>query len=93
MTCNEVFQLAQDKGYYLFDPIRRSDYIELCLLQKWLRDEHNIDIKIENQYIDATYQCYSAKISAPLGEKLTENFNTYEKALLQAICVALNLIN
>ena len=92
MTCNEVFQLAQDKGYYLFDPIRRSDYIELCMLQKHLRDEHNIDIEIENQYTDATYKCYSAKISAPSGEELTEHFNTYEKALLQAIYESLNLI-
>jgi hypothetical protein len=50
-TYKEVFQLAQDKGYKRwfednYGPYGPHDFLELTLIQKWLRDEHKLHIQI-----------------------------------------------
>ena len=67
MTYKEVFQLAQDKGYKLFfdwkEAMEQGDQdeifiinpeltlSELTLIQKWLREEHQLDITPKKQVI------------------------------------------
>lgn len=101
----EVFQLAQDKGYMLRQESTDNGtilynteiekYIELTLIQKWLRDEKGIDIEVKNQYTDpfqgkwyyATIFIVRSRTTPP-----TTQDTTYEQALLQGINEALKLL-
>lgn len=114
MTYNELFKLAQEKGYdksiILFATGRESvtyDYNEseidgllsLALLQKWLRDEHRVDVNIPISFYDEKITWYNWKIdgfiidrtTSSAGEKLY-GFDSYEQALLEGINEALKLI-
>lgn len=111
-----VFQLAQNKGYdsilamfarYGGDAALPHEITgnamrlcELTLIQKWLRDEHGVDIEIHNQYTNAKEgkwyypALFSQQLNYQFGRKvLSTNQNTsYESALLNGINEALKLI-
>jgi hypothetical protein len=101
----EVFQLAQDKGYYSIlchlakyrgsaelphgETDGASELCELTLIQKWLRDEHKAFVEVGQD--KKVYFCkVYGKVLSPLG--FTKNYRTYEDAMLQGINVALKLI-
>lgn len=64
------------------------------LLQKWLRDEHNLSIKIDDFFTNDKLRF--DYIVAPLGTQEESNsdiFETYEEALEAALVEALNTID
>lgn len=85
------------KNHIRKSEILEDSFIELSLIAKWLRESHNIDIEIQNQFSNAlegrlyfaTY--YPIKYDFP-HFKVTSNFPTYEGALLSGINESLNLI-
>lgn len=106
MTYKEVFQLAQDKGYkcrmnwqivkqgmtHQIFPVDELVIFELTLIQKWLRDEKEIDIEVSNQYTSPVLgKWYFAKVLY-MDRRVLMNKRTYEDALLDGITEALNLI-
>ena len=54
MTKEQLVELAKQKNYTSFHTVNRDVgdgwYVELCLLQKWLRDEHNIFVIITEEF-------------------------------------------
>jgi hypothetical protein len=58
MDYKEVFELAENKGYknnpfhFTYHQEGLHDYTELCLIQKWLREEHKILLTVEFTYGD-----------------------------------------
>lgn len=107
MTYKEVFQLAQEKGYELnfVDAAKMSLYeplelildtkniylLELTLIQKWLRDEHNLSIIVEDHYST----CDWVVRVRPSWDMPSENGRlrrTYEEALLEGIAEALKIL-
>jgi hypothetical protein len=107
MDYKQVFELAETKGFELqyknwYGIVDNSDiigYLELCLIQKWLREEHNIHVTVD-------YYCeryYNAIKKAEKREKPGQNYykrvgnteegyETYNEAHLEAIKEALKLI-
>lgn len=94
----EVFQLAKNKGYKLMYPNKSSitgdaldtaNFIELSLIQKWLRDSHKMNVIVINYSIWGIASICSANHSK---EIKTPNLNCYEKVLLSGINEALQLI-
>lgn len=47
----ELVTIAKSKGYYSFHTVNREVgngwFIELCLLQKWIREVHEINVFID----------------------------------------------
>ena len=62
-----------------------------ALLQKWLRDEHKIDIQILGSY-KSTYYCHVFKADEDYLGMYAYEFPTYEDALEYALLDALNKI-
>lgn len=103
MTYKEVFQLAQDKGmnhlqllssnHNLYDFIEGNDVNELLILtliQKWLRDNHNVDIFFEAT--GAQIRQYMPTVDTPHTTKCLKWYSSYEDALLHGVAAALKLI-
>lgn len=91
----------RDKGLYYFkDGIKRTDYNEddgyyllaptQALLQKWLREVHNIEIAV--QWFDNCYIKAVAKKPFKANTYRVEGFQTYEEALEVGLQEALKLI-
>jgi hypothetical protein len=99
----ELVQLAKEKGYTSFHTVNREVgngwYIELCLLQKWLRDKHNIKtITIVACHKQGVFQYYIYNLGLIVMTNLHEvfkngEFATYEDALEAALIKALTTIN
>lgn len=93
----ELVKLAEEKEYNKFHPLwfenniiePKSWFMELCLLQKWIRDTHNIHISI-----NSLGQCNYHLLVGFVGNILTKgnNYSTYEEALEKGLQEALNLI-
>jgi hypothetical protein len=86
---------AHDTAKLILEEKEELRLLELTLIQKWLRDEHRINIivryspQIAQQWFTTIIsECYSNK------PKLKDiwNFTTYEQALLEGINEALKLI-
>jgi len=102
LVSKETAILAKEKGftiitgnYYLDDEIITGwslNGIPTCtqsLLQKWLRDVHNIDIDINSwKEIYKVLICKNKTL-----ERFIEGFLTYEEALEKSLQEALKLIN
>jgi hypothetical protein len=110
----KTFRLAKEKGYFIremliFEPFQNVNYlenirqnarfIELCLLQKWLREKHNIHIEITKE-IDFSDEKYGDRFEYIIVRSLFSQdisnikyFDSYELALEQALFECLNLIN
>jgi hypothetical protein len=113
---NEVFQLAQDKGYkqefsvelinedvFMYHNPEMLRFIDLCLIQKWLRDEHKIHIDVsfygnkwyadleslkQKKRTDGTIRKHTSNLKSDE----TDGSNVYEDALLNGISEALKII-
>jgi hypothetical protein len=103
----EVFQLAKKKGYKcMFRTYVRAEFIllELTLIQKWLRDEHNIVIDIDSYDVSDDVERvkdemwhYSVSVTSPQSRAthndfVKEGYVTYEDGLLEGIYEALKLL-
>lgn len=108
MDYKTLFQLAQDKGYqYQFvHPLFTKEhektnflFLELTLIQKWLRDEHKMKAialpyslpaaALEISEVTWIWMIHRVKSSTATEVKY---FDTYEEALLNGINEALKLI-
>ncbi len=104
-----VLKLAQNKGYdpvvvfvakyggsatlphHIIDTATRL--CELTLIQKWLRDEHTIEVLHNSDKILTSKRAdYYFSISRCSLEKITISHHIYEVALLKGINEALSLI-
>lgn len=67
---------------------KQHDYIELCLIQKWLREEKNIVIIIKytenNEFYAVVYKNYK--------EELSYDYESYTGALEEGIKKALEIL-
>ena len=75
-----------DKDYYLLAPTQ-------SLLQKWLREKHNIIVLVDYEGIDGYYyKFYSYKEGNKNYDASDKNYNTYEEAYEIGLQEALKLI-
>ena len=92
----QLIEKAKEKGFWknlkiasdgFIHPIDK--YVWMCLLQKWLRDEHNIFVEI-SWYDD----CFNTEITVEETARLEGRgeYKTYEQALEEALTKALELI-
>lgn len=99
----EIFTLAESKGYACWydeniitnDTTSKQKYIEMSLIQKWLRDIHRIDLFFDVEGV--TNRKYKVILmDKPDAEKLyiyyEELFSSAEAALFFGISEALQLI-
>ena len=106
----ELIDLCKSKGYDKFHPqwfennklSPETWYLELCLLQKWLRDVHKILVEVNYRNFSAKGAAgyfyvygtkgplYSAKTY--IGETVWKGYDIYEEALEDALCQVLKLI-
>lgn len=93
---NKLVELAKEKHYFGFHckgpEIPDAWYVELCILQKWLREKHKIIISIDPHFygMNAPYiikYCYKEFVHRDHRE-----FNTYEEALEQGLLEGLTQI-
>ena len=103
---DKLVLLAREKGYYSFHTVNREQgsgwFIELCLLQKWLREVHNIEVEVYRE-VDFADECYyntycvdvfNNKLSFQSKDSIfTERIDTYEQALEQGLLEGLKLID
>lgn len=90
----KVGSLAKEKGFDEYD-VYTEENIPQSLVQKWLRDKHDIDIEIEVFKDPETHiKFYEVGIYADFLEEEDDNtqYDTYEEALEDAILEALELI-
>ena len=86
-----IVELAEKAGYNKFHPQwfennkldPKTELLELVLLQKWIREEHNIDVIITSQLIGYGYMIYQRYPPKNITNKLI--FQTYEEALKEGI--------
>ena len=94
---NKLRELADEKGFLIYGwdlpkNTKNYDYLYMCLLQKWLRDNHEIHIKVELD-VYALYYLTSILIDTYRSwKKIDTMFRTYEEALQEALILALNEI-
>jgi hypothetical protein len=80
-TYQEVFQIAQEKGYVLFG---YPDYFELCRIQKWLRDDYGLHLFVTPDGFTISGSWFA---SVKGGKYLV-----YEQALAEGIVMALHFL-
>ena len=99
MTKFELVTLAEEKQYGRFhvdwwknnEVSSDSWYLELCLLQKWLREDHKINIWMQ----DWDKLGYGFDVTSTQGDVMfasTKPFKTYEEALEKALYESLKFI-
>ena len=90
---NRAFELGFKGGNILelFDSEKPNDYyLWMCLLQKWLREEHNIHLEVipnEEQWHTVMYPLVCIDDAGHYGDH-----KTYELALERGLIEALKLI-
>lgn len=104
----KIVDLAAIKGYDRFhlDYFKnnkleyKSWFLEMCLLQKWLRDENNLIIIIEPDQTSYVKYCYDiikfngiANFERKTNIEKWKLYKTYEDALQNGLFEALNYIN
>ena len=91
--------LADEKGFFILESdlskdTKDYDYLYMCLLQKWLRDQHKIHVKVDVYSVRTIY--YFAKILTDppyISWRNTDGmFSEYQEALQEGLKVALNEI-
>lgn len=102
----EFVKLAEEKGYNRFHPDwfinnklePATWYLELCLLQKWLREVHEMWVIVTFDSITYDVSIYGKYALIPIELKSYLSipdaycFTTYEQALEEGLKQALNLI-
>lgn len=106
----ELIQLAEEKGFrdrficpkVIPNPENINDYLWMCELQKWLRDDYRIHIMVipdKTHDIGMLFNCavkidaedYSYDLIIRYKSKIQE-FELYEQALQEGLTQALKLI-
>lgn len=89
LVSHETAVLAIDKGYSFL----KGEYFHQAMLQKWLREEKNIDVVAIpvrfTGYLEIGYYTYMVCGIQPMKNY---RFDTYEEALEIALVEGLNLI-
>ena len=95
LKMKKLQDLADEKGFFILESdlskdTKDYDYIYMCLLRKWLRDEHGIHIKVYAyahiflaEILTDTYRSW---------KKIDGMFSEYQEALQEALTLALNEI-
>ena len=93
----ETVKLAMSEGYEVNPYIGDSGYFCLCDIQRWLRDNHKLHVRVDNvnhPILDKWY--YEIQILPSgiinLWEEDSEVYNTYELALETGLLEALKII-
>jgi hypothetical protein len=102
MDYKGIFNVAQQKGYKPFHSINRLLskpliyekllYMELCLIQKWFRDDLKIEIIISKHFETSYPECWGYQINPIHGYRIFNECWTYEEALIEGIYQGLKLI-
>ena len=90
----ETLELAMSKGFIWYDHKRRRMPTQ-SLLQKWLREKHNLIVEPIGSVVDKTFGIkifYLGKIATKLSIGGPNYGNTYEEALEAGLIEALKLI-
>ena len=78
----QIIDKAEKLGFHKGMVLEDTDYITLCVIQKWLSDEKNITVTVENMFnIDFNYY---------ISGDIYGCANNYEQALKEGIEYALN---
>lgn len=102
-THQEVFQLAEEKGYINLNALKNLDIpeshdayvlLEATLIQRWLRETHDLQIVIMPfDYKGKTVYDWSMVYDMVPEEELdNELYPTYEAALIDALYEALEAL-
>ena len=64
----ELLKLAEEKGCYLLSYGKKNEeYIMLCLMQKWLREEHGFHVEVCFTPSNTTQKIYEVYIETKNG--------------------------
>jgi hypothetical protein len=91
----ELIKQAEKKG---FDDwmgyVNPEEYVTLCLIQKWLREEFGVHVEVRARRKDSFFSCVCrVNPSKYYGiNSITDNFQTYEQALQKGLEEGLKLI-
>jgi hypothetical protein len=91
----ETAKLANEKGFVDFSKFHNNIpiHISQSLLQKWLREVHNLHIELFlTSYGEWTVRNIVKIGDADIGVRDDKFFSTYEHALEHGLCEALKLI-
>ena len=98
---NKLIKLAQQKGFdehlatlYWLEGFEEQEYMWLCLLQKWLRNECGIYVEVDCWYDLEFKDFWFGKVSTRTIVlcSRTKDCDTYEQALQEGLTKALELI-
>ena len=91
----ETAKLAKEKGFdfiYIIDnELTNHSLITQSLLQKWLREVHNIHITVTS-ISQESWQYHIQKPKDKLGDNYNEDYENYEEALEDGLQESLKLI-
>ena len=97
-----LIQQAKEKGFYknitdygvMHDNREEGEYLWLCLLQKWLRNECGIYVEVDCWYDLEFKDFWFGKVSTRTIVlcSRTKDCDTYEQALQEGLTKALELI-
>jgi hypothetical protein len=101
MDYKKVFELAENKGYPFFQVKKKMNFksykdnpvwilFELTLIQKWLREEHNIAVEV--RWFEGYTAVYKRMDIQNMSREELPRRQTYEEALLEGVEKALQLI-
>lgn len=93
-----IVNLATQKGYDRFHPQwfennklePKTELLEMVLLQKWIREEHHIDVIVTSELIGYGYLLYKRYPPKNITSKFISE--TYEESLKEGIKCALENI-
>lgn len=97
----QLIELSKQKGFksIVFSDLEITSklnfFLWLCELQKWIREEHNIEIMFDLNDCRYFFKIKLIKNKYGLSETITQfskPFNTYEQALEQGLKESLKLI-
>ncbi len=94
---NETGELLNDIYFSSLQPTKLCKYFDVptqSLLQKWLREVHNIEVETNRiRYSNSKEYVFDVRSNnVQLKSPLTKTFNTYEEALEMGLQEALKLI-
>lgn len=86
----ELLKLAEQKG---FDDWIGEEYLDLCLIQKWLREEHGFHVEVCFMRSNTTQKIYEVYIETKNGWiDCGECIENFQEALKKGIKEGLKLI-
>ena len=89
----ELLELAKEKGFspWFFSDAREGDYLNLCLIQRWLREVYGIHVEVQREEGDEIYTALVCSENDLISNS-SESKETYEEALQKGLEEGLKLI-